>query len=232
MRLVKIATIVALFYVHSFALRYVLPSDATFGIYESRREWLTVHVLTGIFAIFIGPVQFWLASNANYRTWHRVMGVTYLMSVALSSGSAIYLARHTDFGWVFSTGMMALAFAWIATTGLAVVAISQAVIPQHKEWMVRSYVVTLSFVFFEATLQILDFAKIGTTAERMVVASWVSWSVPLLITELFLQGRKIFVARRAPTRLSIVAEMSDGGLRVADVERTSAIHHPSSDISA
>jgi hypothetical protein len=91
--------------------------------------------------------------------------------------------------------MMSLAFAWIATTGLAVVAICQALIQQHREWMVRSYVVTLSFVFFEATLQILDFAKIGTTADRMVVASWISWSIPLLIAELFLQGRKMFLAR-------------------------------------
>jgi hypothetical protein len=203
MRLVKVAAIVALFYVHSFALRYILPSDATFGIYEPRREWLTLHVIAGTFAIFLGPVQFLLASNANYRIWHRVMGVTYIMSVALSSGSAIYLARHTDFGWVFSTGMMALAFAWIVTTGLAVVAICQAIIPQHKEWMVRSYVVTFSFVFFEATLQILDLAKLGTTAERMVVASWVSWSVPLLVAELFIQGRKMFLPRGSSRRISI-----------------------------
>ena len=64
MRLVKIAVIVALLYVHAFALPYLLPSDATFGIYESRREWLTVHVVCGTLALFLGPIQFWLLRNS------------------------------------------------------------------------------------------------------------------------------------------------------------------------
>jgi hypothetical protein len=194
MRLVKLAGIVALLFVHGFALRYVLPSDATFGIYESRREWLTIHVFTGILAIFLGLVQFWLALNGNYGIWHRVMGLTYIMSVVLSSAAAIFLAANTDFGWVFKTGMMVLAFVWIGTTGVAVFAICRALIEQHKEWMIRSYVVTFSFVFFEAILQILDLAKLGTTTERLIVASWSSWSVPLLIAEGILQGRKMFAS--------------------------------------
>jgi len=58
--------------------------------------------------------------------------------------------------------------------------------------MVRSYVVTFSFVFFEAIVQFLELAKIGTTTERLIVASWLSWSGPLMITEAVLQGRKMF----------------------------------------
>ncbi len=193
MRLVKIAAIVALVFVHTFASRYILPSDATFGIYESRREWLTIHVLAGTLAMFLGPVQFWLALNGNYGVWHRVLGITYIMSVVMSSGAAVYLARHTDFGWVFMTGMLVLAFVWIATTALAVIAICRSLIQQHKEWMIRSYVVTFSFVFFQATLQILDLVKVGTTTERLIVATWLSWSVPLLFTEAILQGRKMFL---------------------------------------
>jgi predicted membrane protein DUF2306 len=208
MRLVKFTGIVALLFVHGFALRYVLPSDATFGIYESRREWLTIHVFAGILAIFLGLVQFWLALNGNYGVWHRVLGLTYIMSVVLSSGAAIYLAAHTDFGWVFSTGMMVLAFVWIFTTGVAVVAICRALIEQHKEWMIRSYVVTFSFVFFEAILQVLDLAKLGNTTERLIVASWSSWSVPLLITEAILQGRKMFSSASATRSFSRVTPLN------------------------
>lgn len=192
MRLVKIAAIVALLYVHSFALPYLLPSAATFGIYESRREWLTIHVLGGTLALFLGPVQFWLAFSEYSRMWHRILGVAYIMCVVGSSTAAISLASVTDFGWVFKTGMITLAFVWIGTTALAVTAICRSLIQQHKEWMIRSYVVTFSFVFFEAIVQVLDFAKIGTTTERLIVAGWLSWSVPLIITEAFLQGRKMF----------------------------------------
>jgi hypothetical protein len=192
MRLIKIATIVALLYVHSFALPYLIPSAATFGIFESRREWLTLHVACGTLALFLGPVQFWLAFTEYSRKWHRILGVTYIMCVAASSTAAISLARATDFGWIFKTGMMTLAFVWIGTTALAVTAICRSLIQQHKEWMIRSYVVTFSFVFFEGIIQILDVARIGTTTERLIVASWMSWSVPLMITEAFVQGRKMF----------------------------------------
>src|SRR5262245_6896642 len=118
MRLVKLAAIVALLFVHGFALRYILPSAMSYGIYESRRDWLTIHIFAGTLAILLGPVQFWLALNGNYAKWHRALGVAYIMSVGLSSAAAIYLAFHTDFGWVFRTGMMVLAFVWIGTTGL------------------------------------------------------------------------------------------------------------------
>jgi len=131
MRLVKIAAIVALLYVHSFALPYLLPSAATFGIYESRRDWLSVHVLGGTLALFLGPVQFWLALREYSRMWHRILGVAYIMSVAGSSTAAISLASATDFGWVFKTGMMTLAFVWIVTTALAVTAICRSLTQQH-----------------------------------------------------------------------------------------------------
>jgi predicted membrane protein DUF2306 len=198
MRLVKIAAIVALVFVHGFALRYILPSDMSYGIYESRREWLTIHVFTGTLAILLGPVQFWLALNGNFGTWHRVLGVAYIMCVGLSSTAAVYLASHTDFGWVFRTGMMVLAFVWIGTTSLGLIAICRSLIQQHKEWMIRSYVVTFSFVFFEAIVQFLESVKIGTTTEQLIVACWLSWSVPLLITEAILQGRKMFQGGNLP----------------------------------
>src|SRR5262245_20539086 len=219
MRLVMIATIVALLYVHSFALPYLLPSEATFGIFESRREWLSIHVLCGTLALFLGPVQFWLARTKYSQTWHRALGVAYIMCVASSSTAAISLASATDFGWVFKTGMMTLAFVWILTTAVAVTAICRSLIQQHKEWMIRSYVVTFSFVFFEAILQFLDFAKIGNTTERLIVASWLSWSAPLVIAETILQGRKMFqtstsasqkpARTNAPLSIRVAADSTD-----------------------
>ena len=202
MRLVKIAAIVALLFVHGFALQYLLPSDATFGIYEARRGSLSIHVFAGTLALLLGPVQFWLGLNGNFGIWHRVLGLTYIMSVVIGSAAAVYLALYTDFGWVFRLGMMVLAFVWNVTTGLAVTAICRSLIQQHKEWMIRSYVVTFSFVFFEAIVQVLETAKIGTTTEQLIVAVWLSWSVPLLITEGILQGCKMFLSSPAPQKVT------------------------------
>jgi hypothetical protein len=56
--------------------------------------------------------------------------------------------------------------------------------------MVRSYVVTFAFVFFRwfAELPILTSLS---PPERYATIGWLCWTLPLLATELVLQGRRI-----------------------------------------
>jgi hypothetical protein len=78
------------------------------------------------------------------------------------------------------------------TTTLAYVAIRRKRLNQHKEWMIRSYVVTFGFVSFRALLVTLQAARVGTEPEQLAISAWFCWAVPLLVTEAILQGRKIF----------------------------------------
>ncbi len=95
---------------------------------------------------------------------------------------------------MFGHGLTGLGIAWIATTGLGCIAISRGVIHQHREWMIRSYVVTFAFVMFRVLAILLEVADAGTKLEQLPALSWICWSVPLLITECVLQGRKILAA--------------------------------------
>ena len=95
-----------------------------------------------------------------------------------------------------------MALAWIITTGLATIAICRELIPQHREWMIRSYVVTFGFVTFRVMADVLEIGRVGTLTEQLTAASWFCWSVPLLITEGILQGRKILIATKSTTRRS------------------------------
>lgn len=201
--LIKATAFVAVWFISAYALRYLFPVPGTFGIYEPRYVYLIAHVAGGIAALLLGPAQFWLALNRNYALWHRIFGVGYLIGVGVSSSSAIYLAWHTDFGWVFAMGMITLAVVWITTTGLAVTAICRFLTQQHAEWMIRSYVVTFSFVTFRVIVEILEIGRIGTMTERLTAASWLCWSIPLLITESIIQGRKIFLQTPVSGKTSI-----------------------------
>jgi hypothetical protein len=125
--------------------------------------------------------------------------MVYMGAIAISSIAAFYLASHTDISWVFGIGLSGLGVAWILTTGLALVSIRKRLINQHQEWMIRSYVVTLGFVYFRIFVGIMQAAGVGTLVEQLTAASWFCWAVPLLITEAVLQARKIFTA---PTRRS------------------------------
>src|SRR5438093_5491792 len=188
-------TVVALWFICGFALMYVTTEAGQFGIYRPRQEWLFAHVLGGIAALLFGPTQFWLGLNRRTKIPHRVLGSLYLTPVAVSGTAAFYLAAHTDFGWVFGLCLASMASAWMISTTLATIAICLRRVEQHREWMIRSYVVTFGFVTFRILESILDMAKIGTILERKAAASWFSWTVPLLLTELILQGRKIFARR-------------------------------------
>ena len=114
------------------------------------------------------------------------------MGVAISSLTAFYLSLNNDFGWVFGLGFNTMAIAWMISTAFAVIAVCRRLMEQHREWMIRSYVITFAFVFFRVAVEILQIVKVGTLSEQLTAASWLCWTVPLMLTELILQGRKIF----------------------------------------
>ena len=118
-----------------------------------------------------------------------------MSAVALSATAAYYLAFHTDVGVVFGSGLAALATAWVVTTGMAFAAIRRQLYDQHKEWMIRSYVVTTGFVTFRAAFPLLQDSGIADASAAAAISAWGCWALPLLITEALLQGRKILAVR-------------------------------------
>jgi hypothetical protein len=56
--------------------------------------------------------------------------------------------------------------------------------------MVRSYVVTFAFVIFRWLTSQPFYYELGTFQETGPTAIWVSWAIPLFITEIILQWNK------------------------------------------
>ena len=59
--------------------------------------------------------------------------------------------------------------------------------------MLRSYVVAFGFVTFRLMLISPLFTGLGSVPERLTVLLWLSWTVPLLITEVALQWKRSVV---------------------------------------
>jgi heme/copper-type cytochrome/quinol oxidase subunit 3 len=194
--LLAIAAVIAVTFFIVAAVPYLSLNEARFGPYWALRNWLLLHIGGGAVALLTGPVQLWLGLSDRRMGLHRSLGFVYIASVISGSIGAFYLASHTQGGWVFGAGLSGLGVAWLVTTGLAFVAIKRQLYDQHKEWMIRSYVVTFAFVTFRALQGTLSAANVGTLPEQLAVASWFCWAVPLLITEAILQGRKIVAVRR------------------------------------
>jgi hypothetical protein len=118
------------------------------------------------------------------------------MAILSLSGASYLIAKELPGDWVFAGGLLGLACAWSLTTGLGYLAVRRGCIQQHQEWMIRSYVVASAFVFFRVFVDVLHaFGVHGPkgvqTAEELKLAAWFCWSVPLLVTEVFIQVRHL-----------------------------------------
>lgn len=184
-------------YVGYITIREILPyfrfTEESYGEYWDYKYPLFFHISCGIVAMLTGPFQFWKTLRTSYIHVHRWTGRVYLAAIFFGSLSATNLAwtsgMTVSFSWAF--GLQALAFAWISTTFMAYYFIRKKQIIQHKEWMIRSYVVTLGFFFFRI-LNHWEFAKeiMPTFEERGLTIIWLCWAIPLLVTEIVLSLRK------------------------------------------
>lgn len=196
---------VAVYYVGQHALRYLYLDQAYYQHHWSHAIWLIIHISGGIVALILGPFQFLSGLRGSYVRIHRMIGRLYIGSIGVSAMAAIYILMIPESSFGFRIGIAGLALAWITTTGLAFIAILRKNIIQHKEWMIRSYVVTFGFVMFRFLLDGMNFLKIGTIEERVSAVSWMCWAIPLLICELILQGRKIFLSpKKQPKNKKII----------------------------
>jgi heme/copper-type cytochrome/quinol oxidase subunit 3 len=198
--LIGLAGLVAI----TFVVMAALPYRAMFGseagaratlqdfqfAFWPRRGWLLIHIAGGLIALLSGPVQLWLGLHDLKMKLHRKLGMLYMAGMAIGSVGAVGLALQTDGGLIFGSGLLGLALAWITTTSFAYIAIRKGIVEQHREWTIRSYVVTFAFVTFRA----VQIAMVGAGVPLLTaigVMAWACWAVPLLITELVIQGRKL-----------------------------------------
>jgi len=182
----------ALYFVITRALHFLILTPESYGDYFwPRVNWVVPHVTCGILALLIGPTQFSRAIRSRHLKLHRLGGRVYLLSVLVGGTSGLVLAVTSSVSLAYAWGLGSLSFAWLLTSGMAFISILNRNVDQHKEWMIRSYVVTFAFVIFRLVADALQFFSIGTEGDRLTLMSWACWAIPLLIVEAVLQFRKI-----------------------------------------
>lgn len=180
----------ALYFLAGAAAPYLMRIDeATYGRFWPHAPWLLAHVVGGTVALVLGPLQFWSSVRLRYRDLHRWSGRLYLGGVAVAAPSAFYLSFQTSlFG--FGVGLFTLGVLWSAATALAYVAIRNGQVKAHREWMIRSYVLTFTFVSFRLWLMLASMLELGEPRDVFPAVGWMSFVVPLFVTEVVLRWRE------------------------------------------
>ena len=181
-------------FIQRSALPYLAMSPDHYGPYFwLRRWWLVLHIAGGITALTIGLVQLWLGLTNRTTTLHRALGKTYVGAILFSSIAGFYLALTIHGNAPYASGLFFFCVAWVITTSMAVIAIRRRAVPQHREWMMRSYAVTFAFVTFRFGVDTLASQGVAVSDAQGIMA-WACWALPLLLLEPLLQLRRLRAA--------------------------------------
>lgn len=176
--------------------RYFVVTAESYGDSWPQVRWLLPHIVGGVIATVLGPLQFWPAIRRDYLAVHRVAGRLYIVAVLGGSVASLGLSfRMSPNNAAYASGLIGLAAAWLLTTGLAFVAIRRKNLIQHKQWMIRSYVVTFAFVIFRLCDDLLSHRGLVPEHEFYTILAWACWAVPLLLAEAGPQSAEILRKR-------------------------------------
>lgn len=183
--------LLALWFIYRSALPYFNLSPGHYGPYFWPRRWgLVLHIAGGITALTVGLVQLWLGLTHRTARFHRTLGKLYVAVITVSSIAGFYLALTIPGNAPYASGLFFLCVAWVITTAMAVFAIRRRNVPQHRQWMMRSYAVTFAFVTFRFGVDALT-AQGLSPGESQAIMAWACWALPLLLLEPLLQLRRV-----------------------------------------
>ena len=155
------------------------------------RHLLIPHTLSGVIALLAGPIQFSSRLRQRYLGFHRVLGRIYVVCVFMGALTGIALA----WGRPGLPGTSMQAAAWIVCTTAALITARNRQIVQHRQWMIRSYAVTFTFVSSRVlNLWPRYWSHLGDTLSAVGVIAFTL--VSLLAVDLGLNWRA-FTTRRA-----------------------------------
>lgn len=147
-----------------------------------------IHISGGMLALITGPLQFVQAFRKRFIRAHRTLGKIYLASILFLAGpSGQFMAFYAEGSWVSSLGFLVMAFLWLYTTWRAYTSIRKRDIRAHRDWMTRSFALTLAAVTLRTWVPLAS-AGLGIDAYWVVETSaWLSWIPNLIVAELLIR---------------------------------------------
>lgn len=110
------------------------------------RYLLIPHAVLALTALLIGPFQFSTRFRQRHLRVHRLMGRVYVGSIFITAPIALMLGLR-DVNVIQDFGNAAMAAIWFLCTLCAFLTARNRHIAVHRQWMVRSYLFTLTFIF-------------------------------------------------------------------------------------
>lgn len=155
--------------------------------------FLLVHVVTGMIALLLGPLQFLRAIRARLPAVHRATGRLYVASCAVAAPTGFMLALGTTAGPVAGAGFAMQALLWLLVTILGLRAAVERRFAEHREWMLRSYALTAAAITLRVMLPASFVLGFQFLPAYQAIA-WLSWTTNLVLVEYYIRRKRVSIA--------------------------------------
>lgn len=178
------------------------PDHPVWQHYRSFQWWLLPHGVAGASALLLAPLQFSDRLHRRYAALHRAVGRIYVAGVFVFAPLGAYIQWLDEAAGAsrsFTVAAAVDAVLVMVTTGIGLAFALKRMIPQHRQWMTRSYAVALTF--FEGRLILgltgLDQPPDPAMAEIVV---WACVAMAVLVGDLANQWTEMQGRRRPAAR--------------------------------
>jgi uncharacterized membrane protein len=150
-----------------------------------------VHVFSAIAALLAGFTQFSGQFLRDHRSLHRLIGRIYVYDILVVNFPAgMVLAVCANGGLAGRIAFVLLDSCWFYFTFMAVAAVRQGHLLQHREFMIRSYALTFSAI----TLRTWKFILVRTThidpVHLYMIDAWMGFVPNLLLAEWWIRQQR------------------------------------------
>ena len=166
-------------------------------LFTERPVAVFLHFMGGSIALVVGAFQLHAGLRARFLGAHRWLGRVYVIAIIAGGGAGFYMAWYSFGGAVAQLGFGLLAVCWVGSTLNAWRHVRQRNLGEHRNWMIRSYALTLAAVTLRLYLPPSQIAGISMAVAYPIIA-WLCWVPNLLIAEWFVRSQRGFA--RLPDR--------------------------------
>ena len=171
--------------------------------YVTRWWWKTafyVHVFCSIAALTAGFTQFSARFLRERRPLHRIIGRVYAYDIlVVNFPTGLVLAVCANGMLPGRAAFVLLDCLWFAFTLVAVVAARRRQFARHRDFMIRSYALTLSAITLRTWKVILSNSFDIEPIRLYMIEAWIGFVPNLVFAEWWIRSRASRPAAKAPT---------------------------------
>ncbi|HMG93795.1 MAG TPA: DUF2306 domain-containing protein [Chryseolinea sp.] len=179
------------------ALSY-LNLDSEYGFLRLKKDAIATgwylpayyaHVLIAAVILLIGFFQVHPTYGLRWRNTHRLLGKIYVGGILFfSAPGGLIMSMFINRGPVVQASFVLQCSLWFVFTWLAYVRIRQRDFQAHRQWMLRSFALTLAAITLRVYVFLGSWSFDLAHPTAYATIAWLSWVPNLLICELYLRS--------------------------------------------